>query len=55
MLEEMKTASYAARAVQLKAEVIVSPTFQAIRAAKQATKAIPISSWSLLWTQSPLG
>ena len=28
--------------VQLKAEVIVSPTFQAIRAAKQATKAIPI-------------
>jgi putative tryptophan/tyrosine transport system substrate-binding protein len=31
-----------AELVQLKAEVIVSPTFQAIRAAKQATKAIPI-------------
>jgi ABC-type uncharacterized transport system substrate-binding protein len=28
--------------VQLKVEVIVSPTFQAIRAAKQATKTIPI-------------
>ena len=28
--------------VQLKAEVIVSPTFQGIRAAKQATKTIPI-------------
>jgi len=28
--------------VQLKSEVIVSPTFQAIRVAKQATKAIPI-------------
>src|SRR6266542_30106 len=31
-----------AELVQLKAEVIVSPTFQAIRVAKQATKAIPI-------------
>jgi ABC-type uncharacterized transport system substrate-binding protein len=31
-----------AELVQLKVEVIVSPTFQAIRAAKQATKAIPI-------------
>jgi putative tryptophan/tyrosine transport system substrate-binding protein len=31
-----------AELVRLKAEVIVSPTFQAIRAAKHATKAIPI-------------
>ena len=39
---EDRVRSLVAELVQLKAEVIVSPTFQAIRAAKQATKAIPI-------------
>jgi putative ABC transport system substrate-binding protein len=39
---EDRLRAFVAEVVQLKAEIIVSPTFQAIRAAKQATKTMPI-------------
>jgi putative ABC transport system substrate-binding protein len=39
---EDRLRAFVAELVQIKVEIIVSPTFQAIRAAKQATKTMPI-------------